>query len=128
MNKRIGPISQRMFPAYGNCAKCGTTWNLVRDASVQFHKCTEEARVAHWRDIFHVEEAPPRHKDTMYCAGIFALCLDCWKELTPEQRLPYYEELFWRNATLYSTFTRQELELQWEEIQTHILLDHQVLC
>lgn len=32
--------------------------------------------------------------------GCFPLCEDCWSELTPEQRVPYYEQLadVWRQG------------------------------
>jgi len=26
-------------------------------------------------------------------SGCFALCEECWNELTPEERIPYYEQL-----------------------------------
>lgn len=56
----------------GGCYKCGTPWDCVRSHTTPF---------AHY-------------------SGCFALCEKCWQELTPQQRLPYYEKLMaqWGDA------------------------------
>lgn len=57
-------------PGFGWCYRCLMPWNLV------------ESHVTHY-GVGH---------------GCFPLCDWCWPQLTPEERLPYYEELVagWR--------------------------------
>lgn len=71
MNVRIGKISKILTPSYSGCGRCDTTW-----AFVDYH------------NTFYTENN-----------GMFPLCEKCWSELTPEQRLPYYYNLFieWDN-------------------------------
>ena len=51
---------------YGSCGRCGRTWKFVKGHSTNYSE---------------------NH-------GCFPLCENCWKDLTPEQRLPYYRDLF----------------------------------
>ena len=62
MNIRIGPISQKITPHLGTCLHCKTTWRFVKPHATPFNE----------------------HE------GAFPLCEKCWRELTPEQRLPFY--------------------------------------
>lgn len=71
---RWGYISRLMSPpGYGSCAKCHTTWKFVEG------HCTKYAEDA----------------------GMFPLCEECWAELTPTTRLPYYQDLWdtWCSTT-----------------------------
>ena len=74
MNYRIGAISQTLTPGYSYCEKCGTTWAFVNPHTTNYSECM----------------------------GCFALCSKCWKELSPKQRLPYYEQMFlkWTNPDI----------------------------
>jgi len=67
LRKLIGFFSRLIFIQYGHCKRCGRTWNIVKE--------------------FH---------DTPYTesSGCFALCQKCWEELTIEERIPFYEEMF----------------------------------
>lgn len=65
MNIRIGRFSQLVTPGHGSCFRCRTTWPFVEEHSTYFAECE----------------------------ACFPLCVKCWTELTPETRLPYYEEL-----------------------------------
>lgn len=62
MNIRIGPISQKITPHLGACLHCKTTWRFVKPHATPFNE----------------------HE------GALPLCEKCWRELTPEQRLPFY--------------------------------------
>ena len=64
MNRRIGPISRAVSPGYSWCLRCKTTWNFVEG-----------------------------HVTQHGTGGCFPLCEKCWGELTPTERLPFYEEL-----------------------------------
>jgi len=54
-----------VIAGYGGCYRCGDTWNWKTAHSTPY----EEGRAC------------------------FPLCEECWSELTPDERLPYYEEL-----------------------------------
>ncbi len=74
------------WPTLSGCRMCGRVWRICRE------------------------------HDTPYSAnkGCFPLCEDCWSELTPETRLPYYE-LLW-----YETGDGEPIEA-WEAIQAAVL-------
>ncbi len=86
---RIGAISKVFTPRYSFCMRCKTTW-------------------------FFVKEHSTNYKTGDNCAvGCFPLCEKCWSELTPEQRLPYYKELWleWANRD----------KMEWEDIEMAVL-------
>lgn len=64
MNLRIGKISNLLAPGYSHCRRCQTNWRFVTPHDTDWG----------WK-------------------GCIALCEKCWRELTPEQRLPYYRSL-----------------------------------
>lgn len=84
IRKIIGKISQVLSPGYGTCFRCGRTWN-----SCKWHTTLITSRT-----------------------GCFPLCEDCWTELTPETRLPFYKELWysWQSGGRTSDNGRS-----WEE-------------
>jgi len=63
--KVAGFIAAPFSSGYGSCGRCGRTWNICK-----FHS-------------------------TMYSEtdGCFTLCEDCWLDLSPDERLPYYKNL-----------------------------------
>jgi len=63
--KLIGVLAKPFSPGFGECYRCGRTWNITR-----------------W------------HATRFGTGGCFPLCEACWRELTPIQRLPYYLRLF----------------------------------
>ena len=66
MKLRIGSVSQFITPRWRFCVRCKTSWGFIK---------------------WHLTVWEPH-------SGVCALCEVCWVELTPEQRWPYYEELF----------------------------------
>lgn len=68
---------------YGGCYKCGTPWNCIRS---------------------HTTDYTPGQ-------GCFPLCEKCWQELTPEQRLPYYDQLIaaWQAQGLVDSDTIEQI-------------------
>ena len=64
-------MARALSPGYGSCGKCGMTWNWTKEHSTEYSV---------YRGFIS--------------KGCFPLCEHCWNELTIEQRLPYYEELF----------------------------------
>ena len=74
MNLRVarvlGIVERLVAPQLSTCKRCGRPWNRVEPHSTPYN-------------------------DGSAC---FPLCEGCWKELTPESRLPYYSELYrdWR--------------------------------
>lgn len=62
---KIGKISEMMFPDTASCGRCHMSFAI---------------------DVFH--STPYRMG-----SGCFPLCEYCWKDMSPEERLPYYMEL-----------------------------------
>ena len=63
---RVGRLSSILSPGYGACGRCKTNWQFADSHSTQYSDSS----------------------------GCFSLCERCWSDLTPETRLPYYEEMF----------------------------------
>jgi hypothetical protein len=61
----VGMLAKPFSPGFGDCHRCGRTWNIAKHHITEFGK-----------------------------GGCFPLCEACWSELTPIQRLPYYLKLF----------------------------------
>lgn len=100
INLRLGRWSQLLAPSYGHCERCGTTWNFVKPHSTYF--------------------TPER--------GCFPLCVECWEELTPEGRVPYYRKLYnrWANHSYWDSSEhdgRDETEFAdtWQLIAAAVL-------
>jgi len=91
MNKgiRIGRISNLLAPGYSHCKKCHTNWRFVKG---------------------HSTYVPGTGR------GLFPLCEQCWEELTPEQRLPYYQQLYneWKGEGY-------PIKYSWGKLKTAIL-------
>lgn len=51
---------------YGACGRCNRTWDITDNHTTYYASDS----------------------------GCFPLCADCWKKLTPEERLPYYQRLY----------------------------------
>ena len=62
----VGALSRVFCLGWGWCYCCNRTWNICESHSTKMNMGE----------------------------GCFPLCEDCWKELTPETRLPYYRMLF----------------------------------
>jgi hypothetical protein len=82
---RIGRISDLFAPGYSHCGCCRTNWHFVEG---------------------HSTYVP----DTG--SGMFPLCEQCWAELTPAQRLPFYRKLYdkW-----------PERQYNWEQLERAVL-------
>lgn len=65
-----GKILQFLAPHYSYCFRCYSPWKFTKEHSTMF---TEDD-------------------------GCFPLCEKCWSQLTPQERLPYYCQLWdsWR--------------------------------
>ena len=70
LRKMIGIICKVLLIGlgYGSCKRCGRTWNICKD------HCTP-------------------YTEDEFGGGCFPLCEECWSELLPEERLPYYIRL-----------------------------------
>lgn len=68
MNIRLGRLSRFISsPNFGWCYRCRTTWLYVNEHATSYGDGS---------------------------SACFPLCEKCWKELTPETRIPCYEQLF----------------------------------
>lgn len=87
---RIGRISSWLSPGFSWCFRCKTNWDYVH------------GHVTHFGDG----------------SGSFPLCEKCWTGLTPTQRLPFYRQLFDRQAA-------QESERDWNMVETAVLAEEE---
>jgi hypothetical protein len=65
---------------------------------------------------------------TLYSCGsaCFPLCEKCWSDLTPEERVPYYRELFdkWRSdAIRFNSDSSTYSDVLWQQILTAVLTE-----
>jgi len=72
LNIRLGTWSQKLAPGFSWCFRCETPWRFV-----------------HGHDTPYAYD----HQGAV-TRSCFPLCEKCWAELTPEQRLPYYRQLW----------------------------------
>lgn len=86
--KLHGSITQ-LFSHFGSCGRCNRNWGIC-----QGH-------------------------DTKYSEyyGMFPLCEDCWQELTPEQRLPFYHATIERWE---SSGRPDKNGVPWEDVYTAV--------
>lgn len=84
-NIRIGRISQVLAPGYSSYHRCETNWYFVREHATSYDRSN----------------------------SCFPLCEECWSGLTPEQRLPYYRQLWdeWNDPEYAS----------WASIETAVM-------
>jgi hypothetical protein len=66
LRRAFGAITRIITPGYSYCGKCGITWKFVKGHSTNYTNSR----------------------------GCFPLCEHCWELLTPEERLPYYKDLW----------------------------------
>lgn len=97
IRKIAGFFARLISPMYSWCYRCGMPWRVTK------------------------------HHETWVTegSGIFPLCESCWKELTPQDRLPYYRRLYdsWLK-TMPETLpdgSPAKLNMTWEEIETAVL-------
>lgn len=69
---RIGKLAALLSPGYGECGRCHTNWQFCEGHSTQYSEGS----------------------------GCFPLCEQCWSELKPTDRIPYYRSLWesWNKA------------------------------
>jgi hypothetical protein len=65
LRKIVGNLARPNYPGYSHCYRCGRPWPI----------CTH-----------HITPIDAN-------SGCFPLCEDCWVELTPKERLPFYYQL-----------------------------------
>jgi hypothetical protein len=92
----FGPRRDRAHLSH--CGRCGTSWAFVHGHS------------------------------TLYTdrVGCFPLCDECWDELTPPERLPFYRVLWerWYSEARFGARDEgqmTELEAQWPAIEAAVL-------
>lgn len=54
-----------LHPGWGTCLRCGMPWVKVESHRTQYNETS----------------------------GCFPLCQECWDQLTPSERLPFYQQL-----------------------------------
>jgi hypothetical protein len=92
---RLGASERSMCPNNSFCYRCGRPW-----CAAQGH-------------------------DTQYTEGsaCFPLCEECWLELTPKERLPFYRHLVddWIQDAKLTRTSIEEYGIKWREIEYAVL-------
>jgi hypothetical protein len=83
-----GTVLSLIAPNYSRCYRCGMPWKFTQGHST------------------------PYNNDS----GCFPLCEKCWGELTPQERLPYYKQL-WID---WQKWGEQDIA-KWNEIEKAVL-------
>lgn len=97
LRKIAGFFARLVSPMCSWCGRCDMPWNLTKN---------------HVTGVTEV-------------SGIFPLCENCWNDLTPQDRLPYYRKLYesWLK-TMPETLpdgSPSKLNVTWEEIEAAVL-------
>jgi hypothetical protein len=74
---------------YGGCGRCCDSW---------LWKPSHATEITSWD-------------------GVFPLCEDCWKALTPEERLPFYRAMFEQNLATCPGDYIEQYKAQWPLIE-----------
>lgn len=94
LRKIIGMVSKLLYPGFGACGHCGRRWPAVE-----------------------------KKHYTQYTnhSGCFPLCQMCWEDLTIEQRLPHYLNLYlqWRSEG-FDTCNGVPWEQVWIEMESAV--------
>jgi len=92
-----GIVEQQLYPGRGTCSRCGRPWGAVEGHAT-------------WYTEGH---------------GCFPLCEECWEELTPEQRLPYYrqwiDDSVWQSHLFGYPQYAEKTENMWPELKKAVL-------
>lgn len=86
LRKIAGFFARLIFPRYSACGRCGMPWKVTK------HHAT---RVNEW-------------------GGLFALCEKCWKDLTPQGRMPHYRKLY------ESWLKTGYVDMKWKDIEAAV--------
>lgn len=98
LRRIAGFFARLIYPFYSACGRCGMPWGATKN---------------------HVTKVTENR-------GIFPLCEKCWKDLTPQERLPYYRKLYesWLKTapkTLPDGTPYKGTNMTWEEIEAAVL-------
>lgn len=83
-----GAVARYLWPGYSTCMRCGRPWVVC---------C-------------------PHYTNYTMGRGCFPLCKECWGELTPETRLPFYRRLL--DEWVRNDATKEKL---WKDIEQAVL-------
>lgn len=84
----IAPFSQ-----FGTCTRCNRPWNRVEAHYTEYRELVEGKDytiTGNTSDILAINVA----------GGMFPMCQNCWSELRPAQRIPFYDKLIdmWKDG------------------------------
>lgn len=91
--RRLAASWNQSDPGLTSCAHCWRGYRFTKMHMTPYHACSlADMRAA------NKQYNRPEDFEGDECAGVNVLCEDCWRELTVEERLPYYEEVMsvWR--------------------------------
>lgn len=65
LRKAVAIATSVLFPGYSGCGRCGRKWPVCKCHIIQYNATS----------------------------GCFPLCEGCWRELSIEDRIPYYNDM-----------------------------------
>jgi hypothetical protein len=87
-----GFIARGFSPGYSFCGRCGRPWTVCEGHSTPYTKGS----------------------------GCFPLCKECWSELKPGQRIPYYRSL-WREWNKSPSALSEQMDITWMRISKAVM-------
>lgn len=90
--KGVALVIKPLFPGSGTCGRCDLPFYAVEGHSTDYRGGE----------------------------GCFPLCEKCWSELTPKERLPFYEQLWkqWKERNVEQDYLAPE---RWQQIKKAVL-------
>lgn len=107
--KLIGILTSRWFKHQSACGRCGRKWGVAKDHSTPYGKVEIERTIKFGGQT--IKDIIPAK------TSCFPLCQQCWEDLTPEERLPYYRELYEEWVRLGPGRDEDD----WEDIKSAVL-------
>ncbi len=93
--RRLAALWRQRDIGYTACNRCWRGFRFVKMHTTPFHACTEAGQRA-----ANIQYGRPEDFEGDECAGVDVLCEECWQELTPDERRPFYVQQMdiWREC------------------------------
>lgn len=95
LRRTWGFIARILYPGFGSCGRCDRPWSVCECHTTNY-------------------------SGSGY-GGCFPLCEECWSELTPQTRLPYYRDLVDWWMTMTSDLNGQPWGELWDDMKAAVL-------
>ena len=96
LNERmiVGKFARFEHKGWGDCGRCGRPWSICEGHTTDY-TVSDADTIAMAKMEAKLSNISEEQVALSPSRGCFPLCESCWKELTIEQRLPFYHALYW---------------------------------